>query len=92
MSNGMPLPKAGVFASAEGELVARNLAAEVQGGLAASFLGEGACFLDYGHGRAAMVSGSFLTAERPQVSFVPPSVRWHRKKLRFERDWRRWKI
>ena len=92
MANGNPLPKAGVFASAEGETVARNLAAEIQGGQTSAFPGEGACFIDYGSGKGSMITGSFLAAERPRVSMLSPSVRWHRQKLRFERDWRRWKI
>ena len=92
MANGAPLPKAGVFASAEGELVASNLAAEIQGGPKANFSGDGRCFVDHGDGRAGLVSGDFLAEEAPRVTLLPPSVRWHRKKVRFEADWRRWRI
>mgnify|MGYP000227015504 CR=1 FL=1 len=92
MANGNPLPKAGVFAAAEGEVVARNLAAEIQGGEKARFAGEGYCFIDHGREKAALVRGVFLASDRPQVTLVPPSVRWYRGKLRFEADWRRFKI
>ena len=92
MRNGNPLPKAGIFASAAGELVARNLAAQVQGGATESFEGEGYCFIDQGGGKASMVSGRFLAPDGPQVSLVSSSVRWHRKKVRFEQDWHRWRI
>ena len=92
MANGAPLPKAGVFASAEGGLVASNLAAEIQGGPKASFPGDGGCFVDHGGGRSALVTGGFLAEEAPRVTMLSPSVRWHRKKVRFEADWRRWRI
>ena len=92
MSTGRPLPKAGVLASGEGELVARNLATEIQGGAKERFTGEGHCFVDFGGGKAAMVTGNFLAPERPQVRLTSPSVRWLRRKVRFESDWRRWKI
>ena len=92
MANGAPLPKAGVFATAEGEVVARNVAAEIQGGCSASFSGDGGCFVDQGGGRAALISGGFLTDDSPKVTMLPPSVRWYRKKERFEADWRRWRI
>ena len=92
MANGAPLPKAGVFASAEGEVVARNLVAQIQHGHEAAFTGDGFCFVDQGGGRGGLIRGGFLAHGKPQVTLASPSVRWYRKKLRFERDWRRWKI
>ncbi|MBI2172060.1 MAG: NAD(P)/FAD-dependent oxidoreductase [Chloroflexi bacterium] len=92
MANGSPLPKAGVFASAEGDLVARNLAAEILGGQAACFAGEGYCFVDHGKGKGALIRGAFLSPGQPQVELTSPSVRWRRRKERFEADWRSWKI
>ncbi len=92
MGNGNPLPKAGVFASAEGELVGRNVAAEVLGGEKARFAGEGYCFVDHGRGRGALIRGNFLAAGQPQVELTSPSVRWHRRKEQFEADWRAWKV
>ena len=76
MRNGNPLPKAGVFASAAGELVARNLAAQVQGGATESFEGEGYCFIDQGGGKASMVSGRFLAPDGPVASSRPTDPRY----------------
>ena len=92
MANGAPMPKAGVFAAAEGELVARNLADEIQGGSKVRFSGEGYCFVDHGGGKGALVQGNFLAEEGPQVAMTSPTVGWHRRKIRFEADWRRWRI
>lgn len=90
MSNGSPLPKAGVFASGAGELVARNLAAEINGGIQGKFTGYGGCFLDHGGGKAAMIRGSFLAQNAPDVHMESPSARLYRQKLRFEYKWRHW--
>ncbi len=51
LANGMPLPKAGVFAHAEGEVVAARIA-DALGGRepTATFSGQGMCFLETGHG------------------------------------------
>ena len=92
MANGAPLPKAGSFATEEGDVVARNLAAEIQRGQKASFSGDGFCFVDHGGSKAGLIKGGFLADERPHVTLASPSVRWHRRKVRFERDWRRWRI
>lgn len=92
MANGRPLPKAGVFASTGGEVAARNIAAAIGVGDGAAFAGEGYCFVDQGHGKASMITGRFLQAGQPDVTLAPPSVRWHRKKLQFEADWRHWRI
>mgnify|MGYP001475233307 CR=1 FL=1 len=74
MANGAPLPKAGIFAAAEGELVARNLAAKIQGKSQGSFSGDGFCFVDHGGGKGAVVQGDFLAEEGPQVTMASPSV------------------
>ena len=52
MANGKPLPKAGVFAEAEGRVAARHIAAALKGReSAATFEGKGGCFLEVGPGR-----------------------------------------
>jgi sulfide:quinone oxidoreductase len=67
LANGMPLPKAGVFAHAEGEVVAARIADRLAGrDPDATFSGEGMCFLETGHGAATMVHGSFF-ADPPNV-------------------------
>ena len=92
MANGRPLPKAGVFASSQGETVGRNIAAQINGTEPASFPGVGYCFLLYGRVHAGMLRGEFLDAERPKVTMEPPSARGFKAKERFERDWRRFRI
>ncbi|MDA1188627.1 MAG: FAD/NAD(P)-binding oxidoreductase [Chloroflexi bacterium] len=92
MANGKPMPKAGVFASAGGEVVAHNIAADVNGSSLEEFTGEGYCFIGYTSEKAAMVKGIFLSEGKPDVAYLSPSVRWHRGKERFEADWRRWRV
>ena len=86
MANGRPLPKAGVFASAEGETVGRNIAAAIDGTEPAEFPGIGHCFIAYGGTQAGMVKGEFLSEGKPRVSLQPATARGFRAKERFERD------
>lgn len=86
LANGMPLPKAGLFAEKEGEAVAARIAATLRGESAtATFDGRGTCFLEMGGGEASTVSGDFF-ADPPQVALSPPSVAQRAAKERFEMD------
>ncbi len=88
LDNGMMLPKAGVFAHGEAEVVARNIAAEIEGGRPdLAFGGTGACFLETGFGKAAFAEGDFFAEPDPKVVLREPSRfrRW--QKLGFERTW-----
>jgi sulfide:quinone oxidoreductase len=88
LPNGMMLPKAGVFAHAQGETVADNLAAAARGGQGqARFGGHGSCFLETGAGRAGFASGNFYAEPAPAVRMRAPARRWHWGKLLFERRW-----
>jgi sulfide:quinone oxidoreductase len=89
---GKPLPKAGVFADAEAEVVARNIALAVTGrGKSTTFDGNGECFLETGDGKAGIGKGNFYTEPAPQVKLRPPARRWHLAKVLFEKRWlRRW--
>lgn len=88
LANGFMLPKAGVFAHGEAEVVARNIAAEVSGGEAKwAFGGEGACFLETGYGKAAYVKGHFFAEPDPDVDFRPPGRWWRWVKEGFVRTW-----
>lgn len=90
LPNGMMLPKAGVFAHAEGEVVAANLAAVAAGRPStASFDGHGACFLETGSGRAGFADGDFYASPAPAVRLRPPARHWHWGKLLFEWRWLR---
>jgi len=86
LAHGMPLPKAGVFAEAEGEVVAERIAAELVGRASdRGFTGEGVCYVEVGKGQAAAVRGSFL-ADSPRVEFSPPSTDLRGEKVAFEAE------
>ena len=85
---GKPLPKAGVFAHGQAEVVARNIAAEINATPAdARFLGHGECFLETGAGRAGMGSGNFYAEPTPQIALKPPGRLLHLGKLLYEKYW-----
>ena len=85
---GKPLPKAGVFAHGEAEVVAKNVANLVLGKTpTARFTGHGECFVEVGEGKAGRGGGDFYAEPKPVVSVFPPS-RWnHWAKVLFEKDW-----
>jgi sulfide:quinone oxidoreductase len=86
LANGQMLPKAGVFAEAQGKVVAERIAAGFAGRTAAeTFTGEGACFFELGAGTAAMVAGRFL-ADPPDVRLSEPSPEHLVAKRAFEVD------
>lgn len=88
LANGRMLPKAGVFAHAEAEVVARNIAAEINGGSVEwAFGGDGACFLETGRGKAAYVTGNFFAEPEPDVRLRPPGRLWRWVKEGFIRSW-----
>jgi sulfide:quinone oxidoreductase len=85
MANGKPLPKAGIFAEAMGETVADRIAATFQGQEpAATFKGEGGCYLEVGAGQAMMVKGSFLAEPQPEVILTEASPQYLEEKRSFE--------
>ena len=76
--SGKALPKAGVFAHRQAEVVARNLAAEWSGRMPGdAFDGRGACFIETGGGRAGYGSGNFYAAPVPEMRMHLPARRWH---------------
>ncbi len=92
LAMGKPLPKAGAFAHAQGEVVAHNIAdAWANRSPRRSFDGHGQCFLETGDGRAGYGAGNFYAEPTPQVALHPPALWWHWGKVLFERRWlRRW--
>ena len=92
MANGRPLPKAGVFASSEGETVGRNIAAAIDGTAPVVFTGVGHCFIAYSGTHAGTGGGEFLAEGKPNVQLQTGTARGYRAKERFERDWRRFRI
>ncbi|MGK2852156.1 MAG: FAD-dependent oxidoreductase, partial [Candidatus Limnocylindrales bacterium] len=86
LANGNPLPKAGVFAHAEGEVVASRIADHFAGRQpSATFTGNGMCFLETGRGRATMVAGDFF-ADPPAVGLREDSEANFEAKRAFEAD------
>ncbi len=92
IAGGKFLPKAGVFAHAEGEVVARRIANELAGRPpTAAFDGTGACFVELGDGQAAYATGRFYGENGPQIHLRRPGRHWHAAKVAFEQYWmRRW--
>lgn len=85
---GKPLPKAGVFAHAQAEVVASNLVMEWTGkGRRRSFSGYGECFVETGDGRAGFGAGDFFAEPLPRVAFREPSRWLHWGKVWFEKSW-----
>ena len=88
LSNGLALPKTGVFAASQAEIVAHTIAREIHNaGPRKEFDGTGYCFLETGNGRAGYISGSFFAAPQPRVTLHEPSVTYHWGKVVFERYW-----
>jgi sulfide:quinone oxidoreductase len=88
LANGTMLPKAGVFAHGEAEVVARNIAAEIAGSDPIwAYGGQGACFMETGGGRGAYITGHFFNEPDPEVTLRSPGRFWHWAKVGFERVW-----
>lgn len=82
------LPKAGVFAHAEAEVVAYNIAAEINGvSSRKEFDGRGSCFLEIGYGKAGYAKGNFFARPQPVVNMRPPGRIWHWNKVLLEKYW-----
>ncbi len=87
LSMGKPLPRAGVFAHNQAEVVARNVARDLGGkGHEARFDGHGACFIETGGGKAGYGAGDFYGEPRPAVKVRRPSRLWHAGKVLLEKQ------
>ncbi len=85
------LPKAGVFASAQGRLAAEVIASRVLGtSPPAPYDGAGSCFLHLSGEEVAEVGGVFLAPGGPQVGLGDP--RPASFKERWEAEWQRFEI
>ncbi|MBI2135478.1 NAD(P)/FAD-dependent oxidoreductase [Candidatus Woesearchaeota archaeon] len=88
LDSGKPLPKAGVFAHFEAEVVAENLAAEINGmAPTKTYDGKAYCFLELGYGKAGFASGNFYAKPVPLVKMKKPGRIWHLGKVLFEKYW-----
>jgi sulfide:quinone oxidoreductase len=87
-SIGKPLPKAGVFAHNEAEVVAHNIVRAITGkGEQQRFTGDGECFIETGDGRAAFGSGNFYADPAPAIRLKDPSMMLHLGKVIYEKFW-----
>lgn len=89
MANGMPLPKAAVFATAEAEAAARDIARQLGSDAPEpAFDGIGRCWFIVADGQAGYVEGRFLDPPGPQLQLQPPSAE-HFAQMQAElRAWR----
>lgn len=88
LPSGKSLPKAGVFAHHEAEVVAKEIAGQTAGReISVEFTGEGACWVETGDGRAAFASGNFYGELEPRMKMVGPSRLRHWSKVAFEKWW-----
>ncbi len=82
---GKPLPKAGVFAHYQAEVVAYNIAVDILGsGKRKTFTGNGECFIELGDGKAGFARGNFYNEPLPNVNMFKPGRHWHAGKVLFE--------
>jgi sulfide:quinone oxidoreductase len=74
LANGMPLPKAGVFAEAQGITAADVIVDRFAGrGNTGGFDGTGYCYLETGDGRATAVRGEFFASPAPLIRVAAPA-------------------
>jgi len=85
LANGFPLPKAGLFAEAQGYAVAERVAAEVAGRTpAATFDGTGTCYAETGAGQAIEIDAAFY--DDPPAAKITASSAALTGKSTFESD------
>ncbi len=81
------LPKAGVFAQGQAEILANNLAVSItKKGEMKQWGGEGSCYLQVAKSESAFLRGAFLS-NPPRLEFHPPRRKWFLEKVRLEREW-----
>ena len=86
LAHGLPLPKAGLFAEAQGYVVAERIAAELLGREpTATFDGTGLCYAETGLGQAVEIQARFF-ADPPAADIVGPSASATIAKAAFETD------
>jgi sulfide:quinone oxidoreductase len=84
----MMLPKAGVFAHAQAEVVARHIVVETAGaGKRDNFPGIGYCMLEAGESLAGFAYGNFFAEPSPQIELHKMDKSWHLGKVLFEQWW-----
>lgn len=84
----MMLPKAGVFAHVQAEIVAHRIVDEINGRAPiAEFCGEGYCMLEAGEDLAGFAFGDFFAEPSPRLELRNVGRAWHIGKMLFEQWW-----
>lgn len=84
----MTLPKAGVFAHLQADVVAKNIAHKIGGEKAdEKFCADGYCMLEAGEDLAGFAYGDFFGEPHPQVQLKQIGRKWHIGKVLFEKWW-----
>jgi sulfide:quinone oxidoreductase len=84
----LALPKAAVFAQAQGEIVAAQIAANVLGKPAqAKFDGKGYCYIELGAGLAVKGEGEFFAVPHPSMAGQTPSAEQYQAKVEWVEEW-----
>ena len=82
------LPKAGVFAHRQAEIVSRNIASRIAGkGQPRPYDGSGECFLMTGGNQAGFVKGKWFTKPHPEIKFHSPTRARYAERVLFEKYW-----
>ncbi len=82
------LPKAGVFAHVQAEVVASRIAAQIQGRKSdQTFCGDGYCMLEAGEDLAGFAYGNFFAQPSPEVKLRQIGKAWHVGKVLLEKWW-----
>lgn len=82
------LPKAGVFAHLQAEIVAKNISDEIlQRKSSSQFDGSGYCMLEAGDGLAGFAYGDFFGEPNPKLELKKVGTVWHIGKVLFEKWW-----
>jgi sulfide:quinone oxidoreductase len=82
----LKLPKAGVFAHLQAEVVADRIADEINGQKPqTNFNGFGYCILEAGEGIAGLAFGNFFAEPSPEVQMRPFGRSWHLGRVIFEK-------
>src|SRR3989344_4001211 len=88
LDSGKPLSKAGVFAHLEAEVVAENIAAEINGlNPNKKYDGQAYCFLELGYGKSGFAGGNFYSKPAPMIKMKKPRRLWHWGKILLEKYW-----
>lgn len=83
--NSMLLPKAGVFAEGQAQVVAEAIAAEINDEPRPGvYDGHGFCYVDVGEGLAAYGAGDFYAFPGPRVRLQEPTAEAHKAKEGYE--------